>query len=413
MTEYVSQNAAGLPPAVDLPDVAQSAGWLADWIAERPALDDEVIANADTVTAFLRNLTAPCPDFCQTNHPANFEIEQELRIRNHEVQLPPIRTGGRTVASVSVIVTDDLTTGQRTEPVVMTEVGDGLTPAQTREYADQLQVAEALAATGSSAALAPAAAIAEEELRRNDHASFRASLAEDIGAYDRARRTIPCPDWCVVDHAEQYEEYVRECSTGGEEIPTSRGTVSASVVQYTDFLSGTRKAPEVRVGDATLTPVNAIEYAWQIRDAAISALAPTLIGTEKPRARCASWCVTNHDEEDHDGSQLHESPVTTIGGFRDSADIGRKFQANLRVESFKSGDDSYEEPPVVWLDIEPVDRPEVKVGASDNLSPETVRGLADRILSGVECGQDVKLSPAAAIMLGRALVQYGEMAERA
>ncbi|MFC6017194.1 DUF6907 domain-containing protein [Plantactinospora solaniradicis] len=321
MTEYVSQNAAGRSPAVDLPDVAKSAGWLAEWVLDRP-ISREAEDNAETVTAFLRRLTMPCPDFCQTNHVANFEIEQELRMRNHEVALPPIRDGERTVASVSVVVNDDLTTGERTKPVVMTEVGDGLTPAQTREYTDQLVVAQALAATGSSAALAPAAEIAEEELRRQDHAAFRASLGEDTGLFDEAKQKTPCPDWCVIDHTKQYEEYVRECSTGGEEIPAlSGGTVSASVVQFTDFLSGTRKAPEVRVGDLTITPENAIALAEQIRNAAISALAPMLIRNENRGADCATWCV--HHEGGCDGECMgNPTDVLASAGYKAYTDGG-------------------------------------------------------------------------------------------
>lgn len=101
--------------------------------------------------------------------------------------------------------------------------------------------------------------------------------AETVADFLRSlvEKPIPdCPDWCVINHADRARhertEGVRECSTSAEPIPTlSGGTIDAAVVRFTDLLTGRVREPEVRVGDDTITPENAL----RLSDAVLTAAA--------------------------------------------------------------------------------------------------------------------------------------------
>jgi len=252
----------------------------------------------------------------------------------------------------------------------------------------------------------------EAEAAAASVSEFLRALVEQAGQ--------PCPDFCQVDHGAATVGERGLCWRSHETSfpPIQSGTSGRRVASVTvaagdDLDTGRREAPVVLVeAKDALTADQAIRLADQLRAAA------RIVRGDSRAARtdCPPWCVRDHDADDQvvdDGSRLHDSPVKTIHGFRDGVFTDRLFRADLRIESLTTDDGSWEELPMVTLAITPVNRPAVDPHAADGLPAEMIRHMANRLLSGTECGEDVALPPAVAVALGRALIEYGEMAERA
>ncbi|MEO3923032.1 hypothetical protein ABGB07_04005 [Micromonosporaceae bacterium B7E4] len=277
MTEYSSP--APEVDSIDVPDVAKFAGWLAEWMLDRP-ISPEAEEAAETVSNYLRSLVEPrilpCPAYCQTDHVAEAKDEEELRCRLHEVRFPAIEDEGRHIASVSVASADGLDTGHREAPVVLLETKDGLTADQAVALSDYLLMAASVIRTGSTEAVDALATIAGTDAE--------AALSDVAKVAEAASKAAPVTSraWCVgetnrtCDGTDCMSAPVDVLATAGVKAGVDGGGVRVPMVStyaQTDengqpgvhvYVTGPISLDEDREAWAVLTPAEARRYAAEL-----------------------------------------------------------------------------------------------------------------------------------------------------